>query len=144
MTHFIHELSQLPRTVGDEIVLKLNRDKQGIALVLTSRLAKADPNETDPVVRQLHAAIAKPLFLRLDSDTASTDAQIAEALTTFRDAQRSVRDALGEYEACINEAKKTAKASSSKKNAAAKPAQPAKSDEAKTAEDEGKNPSSLF
>lgn len=82
----------------ESVSVNIHKDKKGTSkLILTARV-DFDPDETDESVRQLRAALARPLVVRLDKGE-DPDAALRDAIAGFSAEQQAGRDTLKEYKA---------------------------------------------
>jgi hypothetical protein len=116
----------------------LSRDKKGAAKVILTAKMDFDPDEKDEALRQLRAALARPLVIRLDKGE-DPDEVLKEAIASFVAEQRSSRDTLKSYRADqVSNRSAAQQAQTSAENKAKEPEKPAAKDQA--SDDSGNNP----
>lgn len=91
-----HLLSILDKE--ESVSVNLHKDKKGASKIILTARVDFDPDETDESVRQLRAALARPLVVRLDQGE-DPDTVLRDAIASFSAEQKAGRDTLKEYKA---------------------------------------------
>ena len=97
---------------GESMTLDLSKDDKGRACIILGAAVDLDPDDSDETRRQLRAAIAQPLVLRLD-DGDGGDEQLAAAISTYAAEQRDTRSSLANYKASMASNRASAEVASS-------------------------------